>query len=351
MRPQGSLRLATYNVEWMNALFDDQGQLLAEATPSARYNITKAEQLTALGIVFTALDADGVMIIEAPDQSPRRSTCRALESFAAHFNLRARRAVIGFASETEQEIAFLYDPDVLTVRHDPRGLAAPSRGAPLGPQGAPRFDTGLRHDADGDGIEELVIFSKPPLELAVTAAGRQLHLIGVHAKSKAPHGAASPEEFRRISIQNRRKQLAECHWLRARAEEHLSAGESLIVMGDFNDGPGLDRYERLFGQSGVELVLGLGNPRPRKLYDPHAFMALNQRGGLTPTSARFWLAPQKCYFEALLDYIMVSSDLYQSHPTWRIWHPFNDPRISSVPELAQAILTGSDHFPVTLDLP
>ncbi len=345
------IRLATYNVEWMNALFDDAGGLLATADLSARYNISKADQLAALGIVFTALNADGVMIIEAPDQSARRSTTRALETFATHFGLRTRKAVIGFPSDTEQEIAFLYDPDVLTVTHTPRGLPAPTKGAPIGPEGAPRFDTALRHDLNADGVEELVIFSKPPLELSVTAAGRSLHLIGVHAKSKAPHGTVSADEFRRISIANRRKQLAECHWLRARTEEHLALGESPLVMGDFNDGPGLDKYERLFGQSGVEVVLGLGQPRPNRLYDPHAFLALNQRTGLNPTSARFWLPPQKCYFEALLDYIMVSADLYAAHPIWRIWHPFNDPRVAEVPELSAAILTASDHFPVTIDLP
>ncbi len=350
LRP-ASLRLATYNVEWMNALFDDAGHLLANNDLSARYNISKADQLAALGIVFTAMNADGVMIIEAPDQGSHRSTTRALEAFAAHFGLRARKAVIGFASGTEQEIAFLYDPDILTVTHDPRGKPAPAKGAPLTPESVPRFDTALRQDINADGVDELVVFSKPPLELTVTTGDRNLHLIGVHAKSKAPHGTVTPQDFRRISIENRRKQLAECHWLRARADEHLAAGDSLIVMGDFNDGPGLDKYERLFGQSGVEVMLGLTNPRPTRLYDPHAFMALNQRAGLSPTTARFWLAPQNCYFEALLDYVMVSADLYDAHPNWRIWHPFNDPRVTAIPDLSQAILTASDHFPVTIDLP
>ena len=346
-----TLRIATYNVEWMNALFDDRDQPQATNELSARYNITKADQLAALGIVFTALNADGVMIIEAPDQSRKRSTVRALEAFAAHFGLRTRKAIIGFASETEQEIAFLYDPDVLTVSHDPQGPAASAKGAPLGPQGAPRFDTALRHDINADGVDELVVFSKPPLELLVEAGPLTLHLIGVHAKSKTPHGIVNKEEFRRISIKNRRKQLAECHWLRARAEEHLARHHSLIVLGDFNDGPGLDRYERLFGQSAVEVMLGLGLPRGARLYDPHAFLALNQRAGLSPTTARFWLAPQNCYFEALLDYLMVTADLFAKNPVWRIWHPYNDPRVAAVPELQAAILTGSDHFPVTIDLP
>jgi hypothetical protein len=65
------LRLATYNVEWFNALFDDDGNLLDDIQRSARHDITRGEQLAALAAVFTAMDADGVMIIEAPDTGSR----------------------------------------------------------------------------------------------------------------------------------------------------------------------------------------------------------------------------------------------------------------------------------------
>ena len=341
------MRIATWNVEWMNALFDDQGRMLEDAEPSARHGVTRAEQLGAIGIVLSAMDVDGVMVIEAPDQSARRSTVKALETLAARIGLRARKAVVGFAYETEQEIAFLYDPDAMGVRHDPQGAPSLARGAPL--HEAPRFDTGLRLDMDGDGVEEVVHFSKPPLELAVETGLRHLRLIGVHAKSKAPHGATSHDEARRISIANRRKQLAECTWIRARVETHIAAGDSLMVMGDFNDGPGLDKYERLFGASGVELVMGLSEPRPKRLFDPHAFLAINQRGGLTPTTARFWHPQHKCFFEALLDYVMVTHDLFRESTRWRIWHPFNDPGVAKVPELSAAVLAASDHFPVTVD--
>lgn len=340
------LRLASYNVEWFNALFDDRGRLLEDGELSSRYQTSRRDQLGAIAIVMTAMDADGIMIIEGPDQGSKRSTVRALENFARHFRLRTQQAVIGFASETEQEIAFLYDPDRISASHLPLGEPAPSAGA----AGAPRFDTTLRADLDLDGVEEAVRFSKPPLELALKVDGHDLRLIGVHAKSKAPHGQMSEAEFTRISIENRRKQLAECQWLRRRIDSHLTMKDSLIVMGDFNDGPGLDEYEKLFGHSGVEVAMGLAAPPEMRLYDPHACMALAQRTGLSPTTARFWLAPKKRYFEALLDFVMVSPDLTARKPDWRIWHPFNDPGAMAVPELRDALLTASDHFPVTIDL-
>lgn len=348
MTPPRPLRLATYNVEWMNALFDDHGRLLDDREPSSRYKLSRGEQLAALGIVFTAMDADGVLIIEAPDTNGKRSTVTALETFARAMGLRARKALIGYPSETEQEIAFLYDPDRLTARHDSQGAPSTSHGSAE----APRFDTTFRYDLDADNISETIRFSKPPLELAITtAAGQKLRLIGVHAKSKNPYGAVGREAMIRLSIENRRKQLAQCLWIRQRVEAHLGAGDSLVVLGDFNDGPGIDEFEKLFGHSGVEIVLGTTPDPAVTLTDPHAAMALQRRVGLAPTSARFYLAPQKRFFEALLDFIMVSPDLATTDPDWRIWHPFNDPRIMAIPELREALLQASDHFPVTLDLP
>jgi hypothetical protein len=340
------LRLANYNVEWFNALFDDHGRPLADAQPAQRYGITRDRQLAALRTVFSALDADGIMVIEAPDTGSRRSTTRALERFATDAHLRARRAIIGYPSESEQEIAFLYDPDRMTVRHDPQGAPAPRHGA----GDAPRFDTAFRYDLDADGVGEVIRFSKPPLELAVAHAGSALRLIGVHAKSKAPHGAQDGAELTRIAIDNRRKQLAQCLWLRQRVTAHLGAGDSLIVMGDLNDGPGLDDYEKLFGHSGVEIVLGHDGPADLRLHDPHAMMAITQRLGVAPSTARFFIAPQNRWFDALLDFIMISPDLCARTPRWRIWHPHDDPAIAADPALQAALLDASDHFPVTLDL-
>lgn len=342
--PRG-LRLATWNVEWFNALFDDRGHPLDDNEPSARYGITRARQLAAIRTVMQALDADGIMVIEAPDTGTRRSTTRALDRFAATAGLRARKALIGYPSGTEQEIAFLYDPDRLTVHHDPQGTPAPSHGG----HDAPRFDTAFRYDLDADGISETIRFSKPPLELAVTWDDHPLRLIGVHAKSKAPHGARGDAELTRLAIDNRRKQLAQCLWIRQRVTGHLTAGDSLIVMGDLNDGPGLDEYEKLFGRSGVEVILGLDGPSALRLHDPNAAMAITQRIGVAPSTARFYIAPQDRWFAALLDFVMVSPDLCP-RTTWRIWHPHDDPAIARTPALWAALLDASDHFPVTIDL-
>lgn len=336
------MRLATYNVEWFADLFDHADRLMVDDEPSGREGVTRAAQIEALGKVFTAVDADAVMVIEAPNTGRRQDTVRALEGFAAAFDLRTRRAVMGFANDTHQEIALLYDPDRLTARHDPKGEETGKKGR----RGSPRFDGTFRIDLDIDATEDLVTFSKPPLELEVTTAGgTRLRVIGAHLKSKAPHGEKTRNGMIRAAIENRRKQLAQAVWLRARIDEHIAAGESVILMGDLNDGPGLDEFENLFGRSSVEVLLG------DDMFDPHARRAVQPRtAGAVPTTARFLLPDEDRYLEALLDYIMVSQDLMARRPSWRIWHPFDDLRCWRIPELRDALLTASDHFPVSLDI-
>ncbi len=341
------MRIATYNVEWFNSLFDDQGALLDDMEWSGRHDVTRADQLASLGIAFTAMDADAVLVVEAPDESRKRQTVPALERFAEAVGLRARKALIGFANDTQQELALLYDPDVLTCRHDPMGEATGQKGS----RDAPRFDGVFRIDLDIDATEDKVRFSKPPLEVAVeTKTGFAFRIIGAHLKSKAPHGATGRDEAMRMGIANRRKQQAQAVWLRQRIEAHLEAGEALMVMGDLNDGPGLDEYERLFGRSSVEIITGEGGESDHVLYDPHARRALTRRLGAVNTTARFYIPAEKRYLQALLDYIMVSQDLRSKRPKWRIWHPFDDPDCWNTPELREALLTASDHYPVSLDI-
>ncbi|MDW3222671.1 MAG: endonuclease/exonuclease/phosphatase family protein [Paracoccaceae bacterium] len=332
------MRLATYNIEWFTKLFDRKNRLDPSGELSGRYTVTKAEQVAALGDVFQAMDADAIMIIEAPDSNGKRQTVPALESFAAHFDLRTRAAVMGFMNDTQQEIALLFDPDVLTARHVPMP----------GNVKVPRFDGTLEIDLDIDAVRDEVRFSKPPLELEITTkSGSQIQLIGAHLKSKAPHGARNASQAMKLAIANRRKQLAQAIWLRARIDQHLTDDTPLIVLGDLNDGPGLDEFEDLFGRSSVEIVM---QGEAGALYDPHAMQVPDTASDTGPTSARFWIEDENRHLLALLDYIMVSPDLRARAGNWRIWHPIDDPECQANLRLRDALMVASDHFPVSVDM-
>ncbi len=328
------MRLVTYNVEWFANLFDEQDNLLVDFKQSGGAASETERKIAALVSVFQQLNADGILIVEAPDTGRNQQTVRALERFAHHAGLRANRAVMGFANDTQQELAFLFDPNVLSARHVPQSS-----------EDAPRFDGVFGLDLDVDETVDAVQFSKPPLELVVeTKSGETLHLIGAHLKSKAPHGARTRDDVIRISIANRRKQLAQAIWLRRRIVWHLEQGHDLVVLGDLNDGPGLDEYETLFGRSSVEIIQG------DELFDPHAASLLSPRASGVPSSARFFNHKTKRYFSALLDYVMLSPGLRGLSPRWRIWHPFDDAEIYENSALREALLMASDHFPVALDI-
>lgn len=320
------IRLASYNVAWFDALFDNSGALQEDQDWSGRRDIRRSDQIAALGHVFRALEADAILVVEAPDQSRKRDTGRALSQFAARFDLRCREVVLGFANDTQQEIALMYDPDRVMARHDPQG---PFHGK-----------------AQGAAVQ----FSKPPLELALSWDGGALRLIGVHLKSKAPHGARNKAEATRMGLANRRKQLAQAVVLRARVVDHLVAGDPLVVMGDLNDGPGVDHLERVLGQSSVEIIMGLDQPEDLRLHDPNALLALHSPSAAHPASARFFVPDENRFLQALLDYIMVCPCLLPQARGWRIWHPFEDRACMEDAILQRALLMASDHFPVTLDL-
>ena len=68
------MRTATYNVEWFTDLFDHRNRLLRDGGWSSRYQVRRRDQADGLGRVFAAMDADAVMVIEAPDANGKRST-------------------------------------------------------------------------------------------------------------------------------------------------------------------------------------------------------------------------------------------------------------------------------------
>lgn len=353
------LRIAAYNVEWFANLFDEDDRLILDDGWSARYDVTRARQAEAVAASLRAVDADLFLIVEAPNAGREASAVAALEGFAAHFGLRQSKALIGFANDTRQELALLFDPSRVGARHDPRGapFTPPRSGRrmrleKLGPLArAPRFDSRLPLDMDEDGRVDLHAFSKPPIEAVIEADGVVFRLIGVHAKSKAPHGARNERDAVRMQIANRRKQLAQCEWIRRRVDEHLDREEHVIVLGDFNDGPGIDRYERIFGRSGVELVMGdVGEPE-RILRNPHVRARLHPEFGWRPATARFYKREKRAYLNALIDFVMVSPELAETaRASWRIWHPFDDAACFADKTLQAALLDASDHFPVSVDL-
>ncbi len=109
--------------------------------------------------------------------------------------------------------------------------------------------------------------------------------------------------WERESIRNRLKLFAECEWIRRRVEEWLEDGSEVVVMGDFNDGPGMDYYELKYGRSAIEIVMG-------DIFEPdlilRSYMGRPKwtSKGWKPTSARFKDRMTEVYVNVVIDHIL-----------------------------------------------
>ncbi|MFV0410322.1 MAG: endonuclease/exonuclease/phosphatase family protein [Paracoccus sp. (in: a-proteobacteria)] len=376
-------RFATWNIEHFNALFDtDDNASPPKPEEETRYNVTAQEQIDAAAHVIKTLDPDMLLVIEGPGTSAngRRSTVTALQNFAEKYTLRCSAASIGFNSRGQQEIALMYDPAKVTVAHEPSGaplamtldqldeLGDTERiaqlplalntltGRKISP--APRFDTVYPFDSEDDRLLELYRFTRPPYEarIGLLQNGEEktfFRMIGAHVKSKGVYDVSDELRNEIKNLANRRRILAECTWIRQRVQEYIDAGESILVAGDFNDGPGLDYHERSFGRSGVELVAGVLETPDRILWTNTLKPTWSGSKGWCPSTASFYQRDSGKFFNALIDFILVSQDLYymgtNGTASWQIWNPFASSDISEDVALYNALKDASDHFPVTFD--
>ncbi|MEW8543587.1 MAG: hypothetical protein AB2693_08620 [Candidatus Thiodiazotropha sp.] len=329
------MRVMAYNIEWFDDHFESDNSL--KNTQDAQ------NKFTSVSSVISTIDPDIVGITEAPNTTTttgQRSTVTALENFASQHGLRQNKALIGFPSPGRQEIALLYDPNVVSATHDPGGSAGTLRN--------PRFDEPFQADSNGDKIFELYKHYRPPLEVKITRAdgGDDFWLLVVHTKSKGIFSAMDRLNFDRVSERNRRKLFAECQSIRKRVEEWLNDQRKVIVMGDINDGPGFDYYESRFGKSAVELIVGDVFNR-ETILQYHIGRPVFGKYGWEPSSARFKDNYTGDFINALIDHIIVSVDFVTitDNPT-KVWNPY---QLDEVEPLKSQLLDASDHFPLSFD--
>ncbi|MBT7888820.1 MAG: hypothetical protein HN580_07355 [Deltaproteobacteria bacterium] len=115
-------------------------------------------------------------------------------------------------------------------------------------------------DIDQDGIEEVCRFERKPLEILFRLKGTDITIlvILVATKSKGVFSVNDLVNHQYLALANRKKLLAESKKIRSRVDQLLDEKPQLplIVMGDFNDNPGMDSYEKILGASSIETVMG-----------------------------------------------------------------------------------------------
>lgn len=220
--------IAAYNIEQMNRMFTG--------------NVLKPEQevrAQAIAAVIDRLDPHILAVSEAANRDEEH------EDFIARF-LGGRFRVASGASRGGQNLVYYY--------RDPVVLESIDQGFD--------FYQPFNVDVDDDGVTERIRWERKPLE-AVFRLGdgpnaASLRTILVHTKSKGVFDVVDLAGFDKVSRGNRKKLLAQAARLRERVDVFLTEDPRVptVVLGDLNDGPGIEPFEQFLGRSFVETLMG-----------------------------------------------------------------------------------------------
>jgi endonuclease/exonuclease/phosphatase family metal-dependent hydrolase len=331
------LRVAVYNMEWMVNLFTREGE--------PKTTGEEGERSGRLAEVVRAVDPDILGIVEGPDTTVSGSKLASaqLEAWAALHGLPGfYRGVHGFPSGGRQELCALYKSDKVSLKH-----------APVRSQSKDPFNEPFLVDTTESLIQEQYEHYRPPFEISVRPAseGDELaRIIIAHTKSKGIFDAVDMARFEQISERNRKKLFAECLSIRKRCDQWMEDHPNMhiIVMGDINDGFGMDYYEQRFRRSAIETLLG-DVWFPDKILKPILPRPKLGKYGWTPSSSRFKDRLTGDRFNVLIDHILVSRSITVTNAM--VWNPFltqeTDEMTAKVKNIKEVLLRASDHFPIS----
>lgn len=204
-------------------------------------------------------------------------------------------------------------------------------------------------DIDTDGVKEGLRWERKPLEaiFRIGANGPEFRAILVHTKSKGIFSVVDLHQYQKIALGNRKRLVGQALRLRQRLDGLLdeSPPTPFIVMGDMNDGPGLDAFEKLLGLSFVETVMGSVFQPEKVLHNTLWWMSRN-----SDTRKDLWTAdfpdpivstPFGMRHRVWIDHILVSPDMLRPDNSVRLLT--NSGRVAPKNRAAQ---NASDHFAV-----
>lgn len=202
-------------------------------------------------------------------------------------------------------------------------------------------------DIEDDGLKEHHKWERKPLEVLFKIGGddAQLRIILAHTKSKGVFSVVDLYDFQKIALANRKRLVGQAIRLRERLEQLIHGPDPVVVMGDMNDGPGLDPFERMVGRSFVETTMG-------SIYNPGGIFhnVLWWMSGSSASRKELWTAdfpdpivehPLGYRHRVWLDHILVSPDMLNADSKVRYVMDSG-----AIGEKNRDSREASDHFPV-----
>jgi endonuclease/exonuclease/phosphatase family metal-dependent hydrolase len=301
-----TIRVASVNGEWMNSWFGPDAAAAAfvpkfKLPGGGDFNDT-AKAAGKLAAAIKAIDPDILALEEAPSRKAE------LDLFITEFlstNGVPRYASILGDSGGAQKLAVLFKPSMASA-----SIAPSSELATL-------LDT---WEADVDGSMHLgpYQFTRTPLVVNLEVQGHALQVVVLHTKSSFVNNGRSlwndparRQDYVIAALKARRRNATEGMRVRQYLDEKLAATPDarIIVLGDLNDGPGMDLFEQKYLAHNItDIVLGSG-------FDPEGLFAHAQHD-VAPDER--YTAVFDDFVEAvpgkrlLLDHILLSPALAKS---------------------------------------
>ena len=144
------IRVATWNIEHFNRYFNTDNSLKTSDEAQEKFGAIAT-------IMKDHLQADLIGITEAPNTTTstgNQDGVVKLENFAQAHGLATHKALIGYISRGTQELIFLYNPDKMSLSHQPEGNAKSTKTNPP-------FDKEFHYDTDYDKILEIYAHYRP----------------------------------------------------------------------------------------------------------------------------------------------------------------------------------------------
>jgi endonuclease/exonuclease/phosphatase family metal-dependent hydrolase len=338
------VRICSVNGEWMNDWFT------ADADPAVNWRpqftrdgqINDTEQTAGrLAAMIGAIDADVVALQEGPSRAAE------LELFVRDHLADEYDLFLG-DSGAAQKLGLLYKPGAV-------------ESAQLAPHAVIQdLIDDWEADVDGDAVLDFYGFTRTPLVVDLVVGGHELQVIVAHTKSNFINQGrslwedpATRQSYVVAALVNRRRISAEGMRIRRYLDRRLTdtPETAIIVLGDLNDGPGLDYFEERYITHNVTDILVGSAFAPERIFI-HAQHDVAPDDRYTAVFEDFVPTPE--VKRLLLDHILLSPGLNRADGLHRIpgsgavRHAEYDDQV--VNDGIRRQDRPSDHRPVTVDL-
>lgn len=335
------MKLVTWNIEWMNKWFTGNASAAWGSSSLSNDDARIAAQKAAN--VIDDLHADVLCIQEGPSHVNEMNLF--IEEFLSDGAGNPRYEALIALDGRQQKMYVLRRVDGVVGSMDYAVDASTNS-----------LLDDWQADVDGNMLLEAYDFTRVPLVVDVSmAGGRTLRVIVLYTKSKYVHGGESRwnnparrQEFIVDALKARRRISAEGFRLRTYLDELLQnqMDAPFVVLGDFNDGPGRDFFERSYLTHNVtDIVLG-------STFYPSLILHHPLIGNVAPPS--LFTARFDDYVDdivdrpLLLDHILVSPALADKVTAVEIAHAEFEAELTGTG--AHRTQRASDHRPVWIEL-